>query len=84
MRVKRQSIPARLMINLNSVLPRLLVTVALVLALLKAAPAESKFSFATLTFPEEVETGRHKLDLEFEGKIGPQADGLYYDKYQTE
>jgi len=39
---------------------------------------------ATLTFPQAIPTGRHKLELEFEGKIGTQGQGLYYAKYPTE
>lgn len=37
----------------------------------------------TLTFPAPVKPGPHKLAIEFAGKIGNQAQGLYYDRYQT-
>ncbi|WP_218080872.1 M1 family metallopeptidase [Anthocerotibacter panamensis] len=37
----------------------------------------------TLTFPKVVTPGVHRLVLSFAGKIGPQPQGLYYDRYLT-
>ena len=39
---------------------------------------------ATLTFSQPLPIGRHRLELEFEGKIGSQAQGLYYGKYPSD
>ncbi|MDQ3255763.1 MAG: M1 family peptidase, partial [Acidobacteriota bacterium] len=35
----------------------------------------------SLVFPQVVKPGLHKLELEFEGKIGAQSQGLYHVKY---
>ena len=38
----------------------------------------------SLAFPQVVKPGLHKLELEFEGKIGAQSQGLYHVKYPTD
>ena len=38
----------------------------------------------TLTFSQPLPVGRHQLELEFEGTIGSQAEGLYYGKYPSD
>ncbi|MEJ7617587.1 MAG: M1 family metallopeptidase [Pyrinomonadaceae bacterium] len=49
-----------------------------------AVKLDQKEQTATLTFPENLRAGQHKLQLEFEGKLGEQSQGLYYAKYQTD
>jgi aminopeptidase N len=39
---------------------------------------------ATFTFPQVIAAGKHKLVLSFKGKVGSQAEGLYYVNYQTD
>jgi aminopeptidase N len=38
---------------------------------------------ATLTFSQPLPVGRHQLELEFQGQIGSQAEGLYYGTYPS-
>ncbi len=45
---------------------------------------DDKDQIVTLTFPQVVPVGVHKLEIAFEGKIGDQAQGLYYVEYPTE
>jgi aminopeptidase N len=39
---------------------------------------------AMLTFSQPLPVGRHQLELEFQGQIGSQAQGLYYGKYPSD
>jgi aminopeptidase N len=45
---------------------------------------DDRTQIVSLTFPQAVKEGSHKLKLEFEGKIGAQSQGLHYIKYPTD
>ncbi|WP_218082230.1 M1 family metallopeptidase [Anthocerotibacter panamensis] len=42
---------------------------------------DNKQQTTTLTFAQPIPVGVHRLQLAFQGKIGPQPQGLFYDKY---
>ena len=45
---------------------------------------DDKEQTISLTFPQTIRAGRHKLQIAFDGKIGAQSQGLYYVEYPTD
>lgn len=54
------------------------------LGLIATVKIDDNKQIVSLTFPQVIKPGQYKLELEFEGKIGAQSQGLYHIKYPTD